>query len=185
MTNATATNGRAKRDGGSDTHVPETPIGDTAIAKPNVRVGRDGQRRGCGVAGRSGPPRENRNAYRHGLACGKLGKGQQYIEKRVNALRREIEDAVLASKGEISRPASWAINTAMKWEAYAMRAADYLRKKGDALSPADQLRFAEAIPKASERRDAALRSLGLDAPQQPPWVLDVPAADSGTDLEEK
>ncbi len=55
----------------------------------------------------------------------------------------------------------------MKWETYAMKAADYLRKKGDTLSPADQLRFAEAIPKASERRDAALRSLGLDVKPEP------------------
>ena len=43
----------------------------------------------------------NRNALRHGLRAGKLPVKCQYIEHRINALRRQLEDAVIAVRTEI------------------------------------------------------------------------------------
>ena len=120
----------------------------------------------------------NRNGLRHGLTGNKLPKGCQYVENRVNNLRRQVEDALLAVKDSISLTDAAAINSVLKWERHGMLASHYLRKEGDTLSVADKLRFSEAIAKASDARDKALRMLDLDATPNSPWsVLTVETKD--------
>jgi hypothetical protein len=93
---------------------------------------------------------------------GKLPKGCQYIENRVNALRRQVEEALIAVKGDIGIVDAAAINSILKWERHGLLAAHWLRKEADRLSASDRLRFSEAIAKASDNRDRAIRSLDLD-----------------------
>src|SRR5262245_45630339 len=90
-----------------------------------------------GVKGRSGGKQGNTNPQRHGLYSGKLPKGCMYIETRVNCLRRQLEEAVIAAKGEINIVDAAAINSAVKWERHGLLAAHWLRKQTDKLSTAE------------------------------------------------
>lgn len=112
-----------------------------------------------------------RGNLRHGLQAGKLPKRLQYIEKKINAFRRKLEDAVEQAKGEVSIVDAAAINSAAKWERHGMLALNWLRKEAETLSVGDRLKFSEAIAKASDNRDKNLRLLGLDV-QQAPWIID-------------
>jgi hypothetical protein len=61
--------------------------------------------KGSNFHGKPGPrpaSQGNTNAQRHGLRGGMLPKGCEYITNRTNALRRQVEAAILAAKGEIS-----------------------------------------------------------------------------------
>jgi hypothetical protein len=113
-----------------------------------------------GKPGRSGPRKGY--AQRHGMNGGKLPPGCQYIENRVNSLRRQMESALLAVKGEISVVDAAAINSILKWERHGLLAQHWLRKECERLSASDRLRFSEAIAKASDARDKNIRALGLD-----------------------
>ncbi len=142
----------------SATPATETP---SAAAQP-VEHENGGGRRFCGKPGKSGPPKGNSNNLRHGMRGGKLPPGCQYIENRVNSLRRQIESALIAAKGEIGIVDAAAINSILKWERHGLLAAHWLRHEADKLSASDRLRFSEAIAKASDNRDRNIRSLGLD-----------------------
>ena len=105
----------------------------------------------------------NRNAtMRHGLKAGRLPKDCRYIELRLNAFRRQLEDAVVAARGEVTMTDAAAIQTCLRWERHAALAQRWLTKAGDTLKPVDRLKFSEAIAKASDNRDRALRALGID-----------------------
>jgi hypothetical protein len=93
---------------------------------------------------------------------GKLPKGCEYIENRVNALRRQVEAAVLEAKGVINIVDAAAVNSILKWERHGLLAAHWLRKEADKLSAGDRLRFSEAIAKASDNRDKNIRALALN-----------------------
>jgi hypothetical protein len=131
----------------------ETPVGDTRDAKP---------KRFCGVKGRSGPPRKNRNSIRHGLKASQLPTGCKYIEVRLNSFRRQLEDGVLAAKGAVSMVDAACIQTCMRWERHAALAQRWLVKAGDSLKPVERLKFSEAIAKASSERDRALQALKIE-----------------------
>jgi hypothetical protein len=118
-----------------------------------------------GKPGRSGPRERNQNATRHGMRGSKLPPGCKYIELQVNSLRRQIEEAVMAAKGEITITDAAAINSILKWERHGKLANHWLRKECDKLSASDRLRFSEAIAKASDYRDRNIRLLGLDRDQ--------------------
>lgn len=140
---------------------------------------------------RRGPPLGSANAQRHGMSGGKLPKGCQYIENRVNALRRQVEAALLSAKGSIGIVDAAAVNSILKWERHGLLAAHWLRKEAEKLSAGDRLRFSEAIAKASDNRDRNIRALGLDR-DSADKVLDalyarrIPAADdSAAELEDK
>lgn len=135
--------------------MPDTP-------KSEPRFGKHQPKHYCGKPGRSGPAKGNANALRHGLRGGKLPKGCQYIENRVNALRRQVEAALIDLKGEISIVDAAAVNSILKWERHGLLAAHWLRHEAEKLSAADRLRFSEAIAKASDARDKNIKALGLD-----------------------
>ena len=115
-----------------------------------------------GKAGRSGAPKNNRNAMRHGLRAGQLPKDARYIELRLNQFRRTLEDAVVAAKKQVSLTDAGAIQTALRWERHACLAQRWLVKAGDTLKPTDRLTFSREIARASTERDKALATLKLD-----------------------
>ncbi len=129
-----------------------------------------------GRKGRSGPPKGNGNAQRHGMKGSKLPKGCEYIEHRVNALRRQVEAALIAAKGEISIVDAAAVNSILKWERHGLLAAHWLRHEADKLSASDRLRFSEAIAKASDNRDRMSPRLAWIAPEPAPWITAMPLA---------
>ena len=119
-------------------------------------------KRFCGVKGRSGAPKNNRNALRHGLKSGSLPKDAKYIELRLNNFRRQLEDVVIAVKGEVSLPDAGTIQSCVRWERHACLAHRWLTKQYNELKAIDRLKFSEAIAKASDSRDKAIRTLQLD-----------------------
>lgn len=120
----------------------------------------------------------NRNGIRHGLTAGLLPKNCEYVEIRMNNFRRQLEDAVLAIKDEITMTDAAAIQTCLRWERHGMLAQRWLRLESNNLKPADRLNFSREIARASAERDKALKQLDLDAPPRNPWeALDVETND--------
>lgn len=107
-------------------------------------------------------PIANMNAVRHGLSSGKLPQGAAYIARLTHELRRSIEDAVIALKGEVSLIDAATIQTAMRWERHALLAQRWLRHEAKQLDPQTRLAFSRDVARASESRDRALKALGLD-----------------------
>lgn len=117
-----------------------------------------------------GAPRGNTNAMshglnanlRHGLKAGKLPKDCRYIENQLYGLRRKLEAAVVAAKGDVSLPDAACIQTAIKWERHGALALRWLRLEEANLKPTERLAFSREIARASTERDRALQALGLD-----------------------
>src|SRR5262245_43036196 len=112
-----------------------------------------------------GAPKGNSNGagnLRHGLRAGKLPRKLQYVEHRINAFRRHLEDEVTKSKGNVSITDAAAVNSACKWERHGLLAQHWLRHEAEKLSAGERLKFSEAIAKASDQRDRNIRLLGLD-----------------------
>ncbi len=123
-----------------------------------------------GKKGRSGAPRENRNAMRHGLKAGSLPKDAKYIEIRMNVIRRNLEDAVIQCRGDVSIEDAAYIQTALRWERHAALAQRWLTKQYNKLKPMEQLKFSHEIASASAKRDTAISMLQLD--EEPTTVID-------------
>src|SRR5436189_2631668 len=123
--------------------MPDTPNNGApkAESKPPYGVGSAF----VGKKGRSGPAKGNRNALRHGLKAGKLPVDCQHVEIQCNQLRRQLEDAVIADRGEISLVDAANIQTATKWERHGALVLRWLRVSGDKLKPTDQLAFSREI----------------------------------------
>ena len=98
----------------TDTPMAETPKPDAA--KP-THYGPDSRFKG--KAGRSGPPKGNRNGIRHGLRAGKLPLDCAHIEQQINALRRQLEDAVMDARKQVTLTDAACILTATKWERHS------------------------------------------------------------------
>ena len=109
----------------------------------------------------------NRNAIRHGLRAGKLPDDCAHVENQCNAMRRQLEDAVIAARGEVTLLDAANIQTALKWERHGALALRWMRIKAGALKPMEQLQFSREIAKASTERDRALAALRLDAKPEP------------------
>jgi hypothetical protein len=119
------------------------------------------------ATGRPGGQRNNRNCLRHGLRSGKLPDDCEYIEWSLNAIRRRLEDAVLAARGEVGLLDAANIQTCIRWERHSALAQRWLRIKGGELAPMEQLKFSREIAKASTERDKALAALGLHIKPEP------------------
>lgn len=130
---------------------------------------------------KAGAPKGNRNALRHGMRSGELPKDCKDIEINVNKLRRNIEDAVLKSKGQISVTDAGLINTAIKWERHSALAHRWLTRQYKKLKPSEQLHFSKEVATASDKRDAALEALGLgvDGTSSMPWLTPEPQIVAG------
>jgi hypothetical protein len=116
---------------------------------------------------RGGQP-GNRNNLRHGLrGTGKLPAELAYLENKLNAFRRQLEDTVLAAKGEIALADAAAINTALKWEKHGALAQRWLTTQYAELKPADRLNFSREVARASTERDKALAALRLNVKPEP------------------
>jgi hypothetical protein len=130
----------------------------------------------------NGAPKENRNAMRHGLRAGQLPKGAKFIEHRMNAMRRQLEDAVIAAKSEISLQDAANIQTCIKWERHGALAQLWLRKKSSELKPNELLNFSREIADASDKRDKAIERLKLDTKSKAFWLPAI--TNNGSDDEE-
>jgi hypothetical protein len=125
-------------------------------------------------------PISNRNNLQHGLRSlvrGRLPAGGTYIAATVRLLEQQIEAAVVQARRSVSIADAALIHTAGRWERHAMLCQRWLRVNEN-LTPEQQLKFSREICMASERRDAAIRALGIGAGADPanPWSVIPPAA---------
>ena len=138
----------------------------SALGNTRPVFGKNQPKHYCGKKGRSGPPIGTRNNLRHGLKSGQLPPGAKYIEHRLNALRRTLEDALIALNGEVTINNAAHIQSALRWERHAALAQRWLTKQYDELKPADRIKFSESVARASDCRDKAIRALNLDRDNQ-------------------
>jgi len=135
---------------------------------------------------RGGAPKGSCNHIRHGLTAGKLPKDAKYIEWQMNSLRRQLEAAVLESKGAVDLVDAASIQTAVKWEWHGALCLRWLRLEGNALKPAERLNFSREIARASAERDKAIAALSLSKESRPPWLaLPAPSNGNGQEQEEQ
>ena len=142
-----------------------------------------------------GARRGNRNRLSSGLRTLVLGRypdGCSYVAKLANAMRRQIEAAVVALRGEIGIHDAGLIQSACRHESRALLLQRWLRvapnrqdtrkaKAVDGMAVAisessgidtmQRVTILEAIGRATDSRDRCLRMLGLDKPAKPanPW----------------
>ena len=126
----------------------------------------------------SGAPKGNMNSVKHGLTTyriavlGSMPKSMKYIQHKINKMRVNLEQQVLALKGVISLSDQASINTACRWERHSCLAQRWLRLVGDDLKPADRLNFSREIAKGSAERDKSLAALDLDRAPAAPWEIE-------------
>ena len=111
---------------------------------------------------RPGPKKGQRNRLRHGLRCSALPKNCRYIQLHLNSFRRQLEDEVLAVKGQVSLLDAATIQTCLRWERHSALAARWLRLADDKMKPAEKLQFHREVCRASSESDKSLRELQLD-----------------------
>lgn len=108
---------------------------------------------------------------RHSLRLGALPKGCNHIRRSIASLRRQLEAAILADRGEIDLPSAAILQTACRFERHAQLASKWLRDHAETLEPSDKLAISRDIAKASESRDKAIAALGLKpAAKGDPWA---------------
>ena len=139
-----------------------------------------------GKPGRSGAPKGNVNGLTSGasvkrLTVGELPSKMIAVKREGRAYRREMEAAVVAIKGEIGITDAHLIDTASAAVIQAGVCRWLLRNRIDTMNTSDIRGCQTDIVKAKERRDAAVRALGLDAKPQAPWLLPAPKV---TDVED-
>lgn len=121
-------------------------------------------------------PKNNENAVKHGQRCrfglmiGGGPKATRYITTKLCEFRDALEQATVATHGEISIPHAAAIVTALRWERAAALSTKWFREKGDGMAVLDRVALQKAIADASERRDRAIEKLKLDAKPADVWA---------------
>lgn len=104
----------------------------------------------------------NRNALRHGMRGGGLPAGADYIRRLTNQMRSNLEDAVIAAKGEVSIIDAGLIVSAMRWERHALVVQRWLRLGQSELNHDQRLAYSREVARASSERDRCMKALEID-----------------------
>jgi hypothetical protein len=105
------------------------------------------------------------------LTVGELPNTMIAVKREGRKYRRDLERLVLAAKDEIGVTDAHLIDTASAATIQAGVCRWLLRNKIDSMSVSDIRGTQADIVKAKERRDAAVKALGLDKPPQNPWIV--------------
>jgi len=119
---------------------------------------------------KGGAPKENRNAYRHGLYSPRGPKGSRTIDRAAGTFRRHLEDCTLAAFGEISVLHASLIQTASEAARVALAEFRELCTDHDKLSTTERTSKRQAALKALDLRDRKVKELGIT------WQPNAPAA---------
>lgn len=140
------------------------PIGATDAAAMPMKSPPNGARREGGQPG-------NGNAVKHGLRIAKAHTDWSSIENDAYTFRTALRNAVVDAHGSLTLLADALIQSACRHERRAALAERWLRLQGDALPLSDRINLLAAVSSATDARDKAIRSLGIDRPQGNEWVL--------------
>ena len=114
---------------------------------------------GCGA------PKNNRNSLRHGLRASRLPGDAKHIEQSTDRLRRELEDAVLARRSEMSLRDAALVQSACRHERRALLLERWLRVGGIVLM-AERLSVLKDISGATDQRDKCIERLDIAKDRQ-------------------
>jgi hypothetical protein len=109
---------------------------------------------------RPGGQPANTNAIRHGLRASRLPKGCAWIDSQVEALRRDLLEAV-QQRGPVTLFQSAVIQSLCRHEQRVLLSYRWLRQGGDEMSVRDKSALLDAVSRATVLRDACLRELGI------------------------
>lgn len=142
-----------------------------------------------GIAGRSGPPGNrhaagnrggapvgNSNSMTHGVSAflkvSKFPPGAEYIENRLRTLKRSLQQDVIERDGEISLYAAGVMQSILRHEGRAQLLIRWLRREDEKLGVLDKAKLLADISTATEKRDAAMREIGLNrrVDEVDPWA---------------
>lgn len=131
--------------------------------------------------GKGGAPKGNKNAMKNAtrinhkrLVVGELPPKMVQVKREAQNYRRELEAEVLQVKGNITTTDAHLIDTATAATMQAGICRWLLRNRFKEMSTSDIRGCTADMTKAKERRDAAIKALGLNAPPVEPWVIDAP-----------
>lgn len=120
---------------------------------------------------KGGQPEGARNALSHGvhsyLCTGRLPKGASYIGRLVKQFRTAVEAAILEAHGEVSIRHAALAQSASRHEAVCCLLQRWLRESEDKLSIPERAGLLKQFSTATDRRDACLKELELDAASDP------------------
>jgi hypothetical protein len=105
------------------------------------------------------------------LVVGDLPPQLISVRREARAYRRDLEGCVLAAKGEISLTDAHLIDTAAAATVQAGIIRWLMKHRMETMTVADIRGCSQDQVRAKERRDAAVRALGLDAPPPAPWAV--------------
>lgn len=124
----------------------------------------------------TGAPKGNLNALKNAtntnrkrLVVGELPKALLSVKREAQAYRREVEAIVLRAKGEIDITDAHYIDTASAATIQAGICRWLLRNRMAKMSPSDIRGCTSDMVKAKERRDAAIKAIGLNARKDVDW----------------
>lgn len=108
----------------------------------------------------------NQNAATHGvygfLTTGRMPKSASYVKRQLGVFRRSLEQITTAKYGEITLSKAALISSAIRHEGRFQLLARWLSKVDEASPLKDRLELLRAMGDATEARDRALRSLGIN-----------------------
>jgi hypothetical protein len=111
---------------------------------------------------RGGAPRSNRNALRHGLRSVRSPAGCLYIDQQLASFRRHLEDAIIATHGEVSIHHSAVVLAALRTAGHAMKAGHWLRQSWAELSWEERLKFDRETADYMSKFERHIASLKLE-----------------------
>lgn len=114
---------------------------------------------------------ETRGNLKHGLRCGSLPRGCGHLAAKVNQLQEWLESHVVELKGEICPTDASAIEVACKWQRHSLLAEKWLRDSFERLNHDQRISTHREVAQAAEKRDKAMRQLGLDRREIAEWSL--------------
>ncbi|MEQ9379402.1 MAG: hypothetical protein RJP95_00955 [Pirellulales bacterium] len=114
---------------------------------------------------KSGAPKGNVNAIRHGLVAGSLPKKCGYVQRLTKEFRDDLAQAVNEAKGELSITDVCFVDTASRWQRHGLLAQRWLRRESETMSHDQRLAYSREIARAGTERDRCIKQLGLDQSQ--------------------
>lgn len=118
----------------------------------------------------------NLNAAKHGLSARRLPPGCKRLEGHLRKLQGDLEAAIVDRLGEVGIYQAALIQSAVRHEKTCSLMWRWLRLEGANMDVDQRVSLLTAAGKATDKRDACLKALGLDRREDPDlWgSLDTP-----------
>lgn len=111
---------------------------------------------------RAGAPDANRNATKHGLRANRLPPGTERLAGHLKKLQADLEAAIIEREGEVDIYHAALVQSAIRHERACYLMWRWLRLEGDTMKVDQRVSLLANASVATEKRDKALKLMGLD-----------------------